>query len=266
MLNEAYETDIFVSEQIDALRLKVYNYIWNLRKSGETELPHATSGSDGREVPALMVKDADPDTIFRDVLLAFDDELHARGMCIPLKQAQSGVRYVVKLRSYGLEMDDFIYALWNETIAQTFRHEFTHVYDIRRRKEHRSKVRGTGTIEPKLGETDTEQAEREASEAKYINNPLESNALYHELAEPLLRDIRFLNTEPHRDGVELLTPPTQTTFVEWLEFRLKTCSMTVKRFYPMLSEKKKRRTIRRLKAVWDNYWRLLNAAKEVEPE
>lgn len=140
-----------------------------------------------------------------------------------------------------------MYSLQNARTRSTLRHEIQHVLDRIRRKK---KTVFTGASQKSNADDGFE---------KYYNSPSELNAYFHNVAEPLLERIRFVQ----KHGIELegLFGHVSMDFREWFTTRIASLPATEASFWKWLSDQNKRKVIKRLEKLHALYVKLNAASK-----
>ena len=251
LINQLFEDanlDISMSHDIDELRNKMYSYLY--KRKDDPSFRMTTAVYKGKEQDALMVRDVDPDSVFADVILIFNyvDGYGIGGVMSPRDIPAYNIKYLVALDAIDKGVAGALKTLWVDRSAATFRHEFVHVLDFKRRKESQDKIKST-----------TPKDDSDLEKARYANNPLERNAFFHNLAEPLLNRLRFI----HKGGKDTLGlfNPIENDFNGWLKKETSKSLGSTKRWWDHLSPDNKRKAIAR---IYKLFIEVQNAQREVE--
>lgn len=236
MLNEDADMDVSISLEINRFRMELIRYLLKRKKDNKYYLPDKIDYKGVKLEAICAFRFAKSSNLFHDLVLAYHPTFPYAGMATPLKKPQDDIRYTVIFRADSL--DHFYSLIWDRNYS-TFRHEMVHVCDFKRYKGN--KISGTSDLVKGDDFTD------------YANNPLESNAFFHEIAEQLLDGLRFMKEQPEV-ATELLVPPAGP-FQYWLEMRVLQLPRAVRQIYKSFTPQLKRRVISRLKALWDSYWK-----------
>ncbi len=234
-INEDMANDVWLSSQIDQLLIDVYGYLYRLKEQNE-EVPIVEF--DGKNIRGFVIdQNITEVAIFWRTILAFDDDASIPlGACYPANR-----RFLVVLKTPDLKITSMLNKLFG-TGSHTAIHEFTHVYDLKRRYMKGSdKVNSTSMKDGLEG---------------YINDPLELNAFFNEVAQPLLKELVFMKNESDPEAFCLITPPPPE-FLSWLMTRISS-KHDFKHKYQALYEKNKRRLISRAKNIFDEYTKQYN--------
>ena len=233
-INEASQDDLRRSLLGNELLMGLVSYLWNKPKD---ETP-TTSIIFGRPFVCISANEmSNTRGIFHDVMIAITD--HHMGDpsgSVTRVTPVNGIRYIIKI---FLHLDhigswhDIYAAMCANDRRDTFRHEAQHILDIKRYHD-------------KEGLQSTTDLSRE----EYFNSPLELNAFFHNIAEPVLSHLRFLYEHPI--GFEFFTrlPDDYRAF---LSYRIAHLTGSHRSFWDHLTDVNKKRVISRLKKLYDLY-------------
>ncbi len=252
-LDEGAEDNAAISQVIDYLRLKCYSYLWHRKDDPSFDLPIMNIfGQDG---PLLLIRDIEPGTMFDDVgvCFPFKDGYGMGGKAVWLPTTTHGLNFVVLLDPVDEGTRGVMKTLNVDRCADTFRHEFVHVVDMKRRKGERDRMKSTSN--------DTKAVDgRKGPNPHYFNEPLELNAYFHNLAEPILTQVRYMKQHGNDDvngrDVLGLLDRLPLDFKTWLEKRVGALNPTLRRFWGSLRKQNKRQVIKRLFDQFNEYQRL----------
>jgi hypothetical protein len=248
-LFEDAESDVRRSLNADKLFQSVTAHIYRLYKAGE-KLP--TAIYNGENVPCLPAEDFDASPFFRDVLLIFPNNTYAMGGKASQVQELIGGRYrfIVTVNVDGDTTEEIWIALRYDRVETVVRHELQHIIDFKRRKGDIFKTR-----EPNFNQEDTLSTPEKT--VAYHNSSAETNAYFHNLAEPLLKRIRFMQEH----GVDMvgIFPDLPRDFRAYLTDHLSNKYGVLKRHWEALTEENRRKVFSRLSKLFTLYWKMLDA-------
>ncbi len=162
-------------------------------------------------------------------------------------------RYAIFIRiEGGMSSKELYRALCNSKVRNTFRHEAQHIMDKKRR-----------LVKPPEGEPEAETNDTAGDRdlGKYFNNPMELNAYFHNVAEPILQRLRWMHQVGGHDTIGLFDE-LPTDYRAYLALRLTELRGTHKMFWDHLNEVNKRKVITRLMKLYDLFDETLAAYKE----
>ena len=242
-LQESVQSDRDYSQLAHALYIELYRYVYN-----DGELTHYDVND--TDMLGLPCKKLGVDPVFDKTLLFFKQGSEIRSasthhLATPIAGADTAVIFKVRtLNKEGIE--NFL-----STAAYVFQHEMIHVLDGTRYKVPFSDMQYTNPDENVSG---------------YYNDPVEMNAYFHNLAEPLLDRLRGIKT----DGIEYLelfdvvgaTSEIPRDFRTYLtKIVQKRYPQNLKAFWDSLTEDNKRRLTKRLMKLFQEYWRLVDGGQ-----
>lgn len=240
MLNESPEDDARRSDIaerfIDAARSHLYH----------RENPLMTIPALGVESPALTTDEFEPPAILsRGMIIFFDDDRPYSGRASSVYN-DPHYRYAIfiKVMDATASPRDLSYQLSDRKTNSTLRHELQHVLDKIRRKR-------------KIIPSDDQKSNADDGPEKYYNSASELNAYFHNVAEPLLERIRFL--QKHGFELEAIFPPLEKDFRKWFADRIANLHGPERSFWKWLSENNKRKVIKRLEKLHSHYFKLNKA-------
>jgi hypothetical protein len=248
-LFEDAESDVRRSLNADRLYQNATAHLYRLIKAGE-KLPTAIFG--GKDVPCLPAQDYNAPAFFHDVIMLFPNNEYAMGgKAVQMKEKLGGrYRFLVIINVDGDTTDEIWKALRYDRVETVVRHELQHIIDFKRRKGDIFKTRepnfkdNAGSMSPE---------ERRA----YHNSSAETNAYFHNLAEPLLARIRLMQ----KSGVEMagLFPDLSRDFREYLTKNLANKHGVLKQHWEAISEENRRKVFARLSKLFSLYWQMVDA-------
>jgi len=235
-INETSEDDLRRSQLGDDLLMALISYLY--KKPAEQKLPLLQLKN--RDMAYVRVDDLDIPRIFHDVLIAFAERRDADPSGSVRKvSAQNGIRFILTIYLSINDVETQTYrSIYNAMYAndrrETFRHEVQHILDIKRFRD-KSAVKSTMSNN---------------NYQDYYNSPLELNAYFHNVAEPILNQLRFI--QKHPDVFELVER-LPDDFRAFLANRLAHLYGAHRAFWKHLTDDNKRRVISRLKRLYDLY-------------
>jgi hypothetical protein len=247
-LFERGEQDVQFYSKIDEVRQDMYGYLYNsLKKDPDFKMPVAEL--QGQDYPCLAVKWIKPVSWFSRVLVIFKKtDFGGGGFVSPVKMQDFD--HIVSINVWDDTPKGIMNSLHADRTVATFKHEFTHILDLRRLKNAPPTYTSSQTKDENGGYGEKERAD-------YSNHPLELNAYFANLAEPLLDRLSLAKKE----GLEVLGlyDPLPRPFDQYL---LKLPSLkygTLKHWWAVLTPENKKKLIRRL---YDLYTRCIKNEDE----
>lgn len=259
-LFEDSEQDVSASQLGDKLRTALYGYIYNLRQEkGDDAKLGAVVPIDGKEYPCMPVSDLSQRYRFRDlqdVLIVFrpqeEGQWSVGGYAQSLRHPVNGINYLVVIDCFGETLRHLQNSLGADRVAHVFRHELQHILDFKRYKNDEFRPGRTSKSNYKRAEED---------ERAYHNHPLERNAYWHNLAEPILNNLRFMAGYINDPEMwELLSNNIPRDFSEFLKTAMLRAPGATKNNMARLSKQNRKRAIARLYQLHQYYFRLRDAA------
>lgn len=255
-LLEAIDDDISASALGEHLRTIIYSYLYNLkREHGDDYRLPMTATYGGVEMPCIPIRDLPQRYRFRDlqdVLLIFRirniDPWRMVGYASQLQQPRSEFSHIVVIDAFGETVLELLKTIGNDRMSNVFRHEIQHVLDGKRFKGDRF-ANSNGYKKPK------------ENPRAYHNDPFEQNAYWHNLAEPILRNLRFMSENPEPEMWALINQDIDPDFSKFLEKALRRGGSIVRQHMQRLTGENRKRAIARLYQMHRKYFELLNSAK-----
>jgi hypothetical protein len=231
-LSESADLDVIYSNIVDKLRLQMYQYLYDRKDDPDFKLPIVVYK--GVETPGVRIRDIIKGGPFQDVIVIFDqsDGYGNSGQAIAFKEPTNACNYAVMISAFGSSIKDIMTTLMATHSAEVFRHEFIHIMDFKRHK---------GPVFKREGRNGPKDDSPEES-ARYFNSDQELNAFYHNIAEPLLAQYRFVRKDPTTVHFYDELPD----FKSYLEVLTKQLYGPKKRFWAALTAENRRRLIARL--------------------
>lgn len=250
-LFEDAESDARRSRLADDVFQSALSYLYKLDKQDGT-LPTTVLG--GKNIPCLPAEDYDAPGIFSDMIFVFQPNEYAMGgQAVKMKHKVGGrYTYFVLVGVEGPSLKEIIKSLRYERVDQVVRHELQHILDYKRFKGDVLKSR-----EPnfKVADGGIKPSERNDDERRdYHNSSAETNAYFHNMAEPLLQRIRFM--QKHGADMVGIFSPLERDFRAYLAANLKINHGILKRHWDNLTEENKRKVLSRLSKLFDLYWQM----------
>ena len=256
-LFEDAESDASRSVLADRVFQSAVKHLYALQRAGE-QLPTAIYG--GKNLPCLPAEDFDPPAMFKDCVFIFQPNDYAMGGKAAKLAKKIGGRYqyLVIIEVEGASVDEIIKSLRYDRVETVVRHELQHIVDYKRYKGDIFKSR-----EPNF-KTDNKMSDE--FRKGYHNSSAETNAYFHNLAEPLLKRIRFM--KQHGAEMAEIFPPLPRDFPSYLKEHLRNNNYGVlKLHWENLTEANKRKALARLSKLFSLYWQIIDtAAKSTPPE
>jgi hypothetical protein len=251
-LTESADTDVIYSKIVDKLRTQLYEYLYYaLQRDPKFELPIAVYQGD--ETPCIIIREAVKGGPFQDVMVMFkhSEGFGLTGKAIAWNETRHGCNYAVVIDALGTTTQQILNTLSADRTAAIFRHEFIHIMDYKRYKGDIFKRQGRNG--PQYTDDDTEE-KKKAETSRYHNSPEELNAFFHNLAEPLLNQHRFVKDDP--ESAEFFDP-LPANFSDYLAKVTKALHGPTRRFWDDLSEQNRRKVTSRLYRLFQDYERRL---------
>ncbi len=243
---EDAQWDVKRSKRADDIFQKIKGHLYKLDKA-ETPLPMVEF--EGEDMPCLFLNIFDQG-YFADTGFIFKPSDYAMtGKALAQKPHGGTYRYWVIVEVDGGTPGEILKSLRYSRVDLVVRHELQHIIDYKRYKVNfalRGKKLAKGEVDP----------------VQYHNDPLEQNAYFHNLAEPLLHRLRFM--EQHGEDQVGIFDPLPKDFRAYLLDHLTPRYGILKKHWDALSENKRRRAISRTKQLFDLFWE--RAAKYVNNE
>lgn len=260
-LFEAVEDDISASDLADTLRSRLYTYLYQLKQDGVERVPHyiqtrKKQGMPAKEYPIIAVRQFPARHLLRDLQdVAFVFDHHdgfMSGQHRHRKEGTWGIKHFVWIESFGESVSDILTTVANDHMTTVLRHEIQHVLDAKRFKGDPFKYAVKGE------ENSTFKGENNLRQ--YHNEPTEQNAYWHNLAEPLLKRLRFMAEYPeNEDNIWALLDPLPEDFGAFLEQTVRSAPSAVARHFKRLTGQNRKRAISRLYLMHKKYWELMRA-------
>lgn len=254
-INEDAKDDVLFSQFGENLLNAVVSF---LHKFDEDKLP--TVVLHNRSCPYVDSSMFQAKGAWRDVMVIFfNHETSFAGRAAKMHSTFDGhqTRYAIFIRvEDGLTPKELYRALCNSKVRNTFRHEAQHIMDKKRI--------AMGKFEPKEGEPEVDNNDDTADDRdldKYFNNPMELNAYFHNVAEPILQRMRWMHQVQGHDTIGLFDE-LPTDYRAYLARRLTELRGTHKMFWEHLNGVNKRKVITRLMKLYDLFSETLAAYKE----
>ena len=246
---EASEDDLRRSDLISDFHRACIKYLYHA-----TYLPRIKIAD--KRYPTISGDEVFGAGIFGDVLIAFYDDY--RNYSGRVLRSHGEYRYVVMLHVNDLEPKAIARELANN--KQTFQHEFHHVLDLKRAKNKE-------TIRGHIFKTDLDDSGQSISDddlSGYYNNPLELNAYFNNLAEPLLERMRFI--QKHGYEAYQLYPEIDNNFRDYFKNNvIEGGSWKYREYYRHLTDANKRKVIKRLSGLFELFQKIVEKYKSKEP-
>lgn len=235
MFTEDAESDLMRSVRAEDFMLAIKKYLYNLE---DQKLD--TANINGVDHPVIWGKDVWGPGFFGDVLVAFYEDRRpyaGRAFKIP----NNRYRYGIKIGVDDMSSTRLIYyALTDSKISQTVQHELQHIIDYKRKKDKREKDKKSFSDydNPKDDEL-----------SDYYNSPAELNAYFHNIAEPLLSRMRFI--QKHGLEAAQIYPDLEDNFRDYYTNHVVNMTGRYQPFWNNLNELNRRKVIKRLKNLFD---------------
>ncbi len=247
-LFEDAEADARRSKSADLVFQRAMSHLYRLQKAGQ-KLP--TAVFEGKNIPCLPAEDFDAPGMFHDLLFVFPNNEYAMGgKAVQLKERIGGrYRFIVVINVDGDTLDEIIKALRYDRVDTVVRHELQHIIDYKRYKGDVFKSR-----EPNFKGL---EGEKDFDRAAYHNSSAELNAYFHNMAEPLLKRIRFMQDH----GVDMvgIFPELPRDFRKYLTEHLKTSYGVLKKHWDALTTENRNKVFTRLHKLFELYWKMVDA-------
>lgn len=243
-LFEAAQDDLAMSKKVDDLRILIHDYVYGMKERGEELAEAEIFGANGwclfgADLPS-------PPFNVSNVMFFWSPEVMSKCVALdgPVASARNITKIVMLNAGYFIQdvtrpLDYVTRSLSRNAGSATFRHEVIHLLDYSRvQKISGSSVKLTAKSKEHVSAEDL---------ADYHNEPLELNAYFHNIAEPLLLILRMFAEEPL--GLVFLDP-LPATFREYWE-NLPSLPMPAKRHLEHISPENRKRLISRLNALFN---------------
>lgn len=200
--------------------------------------------------------------MLRGVLVCFrhDDYPEMNGSASPTEQG-GNIRFVVQMDAKTNTMKDLAYSVGSNRGKMIILHEIAHVMDYIRFKDkrgiHSRKIVQVKKDMENIGHVPNDELQRRHEEYRkvYHNDPLERNAFFHNIAEPILERMRFLQAG---NGGHDFFDPISRDFQTYFKDVLTRNHGVLKQHWETLEPLAKRRNISRLYALFNEYWQMLD--------
>lgn len=249
MITEAPEDDVRRSAMVDDHLHAVLSHLYH--RTMPLPIVHLPSGHD---CPVLYPYMINSKGIFQDTMIVFkqhDDGNHGTfsRLTQPFRDHDGNtIRYMVQIQlpPHNEMTPRAIYGdLSMSRIRDTFRHEFQHMLDHKRRKA------------PRRSEETVPQEDRDtAYMQKYFNSPQELNAFFHNVAEPLLDRVRFF--QKHGLAPMGLFDPIDKSFDKFLKDRINQLYGPQRQFWNHLTPNNKKKVMTRLAKLHELFQKIIS--------
>jgi hypothetical protein len=198
--------------------------------------------------------------MLRGVLVCFrhNDFPETNGSAAPVEDG-GDIRYVVQMDVKTDDLRTLMFSVSSTNGRTVLLHEIAHVIDYIRYKD-KNGIKKREIVRVKKAAKDMTPDERMAHRQKeievYHNDPLERNAFFHNMAEPLLQRMRYLQNDSM--ALEFLDPIPRD-FREYFNGTLKKKYGVVGQHWATVSEDGKRRIVSRLNSLFTLFWKSLDA-------
>jgi hypothetical protein len=247
-ITEDAKTDVIYSKIVDKLRIQLYEYLYrSLEADANFQLPIAVYK--GEDIPCIIIREVVKGGPFQDTLVMFQytDGYGLSGKAIAFQTPVHGCNYAVVIAALGETVSKIMNTLSVDRTAAIFRHEFIHVMDFKRYKGR--VFDRPGRNGPQYEPNDPEE-HKQAERERYYNSAEELNAFFHNLAEPLLNQHRFVNDDP--EAAEFFDP-LPDNFTDYLAKVTGRLMGETKRFWQHLTPANKRKLTTRLYRLFQDY-------------
>lgn len=263
-LFEDAESDLRRSQMAYEFVQKLTSYLFKLDKEGRTVeqlRKYVVSRDVPNGYPGVMSDSFGYENgLLRGVLVCFrhNDYPETNGSAAPITNGGS-VRYVVQMDVNAKDMKTLAYSVGGSNGRTVLSHELAHVIDYTRFKNKKG-ISTREIVRTKKAVKDMSPEERGAHHDKeisvYHNDSLERNAFFHNMAEPLLMRMRFLQSDsPALEFLDLIP----RDFREYFNTSIKRQYGVVGQHWKYVSEDGKRRIVSRLHNLFDLFWKSLDA-------
>jgi hypothetical protein len=258
-LYEDAASDLRRSDLANEFIQALSSYLFKLSKSGGSLKHLATAEYNGNDHYCIASEALDVPAILKSFLLIFIDSQYpdVSGTAAVLQTPIGRARYVVTVQADCSTLQSLSFSVTSTNVRTTLRHELQHILDYTRFKDkagiaNRAIVAMKKTDTSKMDDAEL-RLHRDAQATLYHNDALETNAFFHNLAEPLLDRLRWLK----RDSAAIeFFDDLPRDFRDYMAKHVAQWSdhAVVKQHWSKLNERNRRRAISRLKQLFDLFW------------